>query len=500
MILLSLVLLPLVGSGIWSALPDGTARWSLSRAVALGEFVLALASAIRGESFLTGVSWGWADFAGWSLVLTGHASGVIFAMALSGAYLSALLDGKVSRSGWDGVLLFSMSGAMIASLAGSWSTALVGWFLAWGPLLAVVGLGPDPAARAAARRAARYGALAFGFILAADILAGSGRPHSALASALLLVGLALSSGLFPVHGWLSQLTSKTDPLFGGLAGTLGSKLLVIHWLRQAMQSPPGPVETHWLQGLALLTIVHAALVGWTFRRDVRASFAPVTAAVNALVILGGLSGTKAGFVGSVLLASGQVVAAAGLWSCLRREHGESMGVLSTGWFLLGLPGSAAFVGFLGVLTGLFRARSLPAFGFFDGHSHILHARLTAVGALVGYILVLAAMGHALYHRFYESLPPGGMSPAIGARTGRQGGTLPGWFVAVVVGLLLGLVPAVWSKRLAPLPRQKAATTLSERRWNGKASWAAASRRFFSGKERSPVLAVSEPVETGREVH
>ncbi len=456
MILLALVLLPLLGAILSVSLSGARARRSVGRAAALAEFVLILAAAIRGPGALSDMSWDWASFAGWSLVLTRHPMGLLFGLASAGAYLTVLLDDRSMRHMGDSVLLLSLSGAMTACLAGAWSTALVGWIVAWAPLLVVVGFGPDAGARAAARRAAGYGALAFGFVVGADLLAGSGRGHAGLSSVLLLAGLAISAGLFPVHGWLSRAMVRVEPVAGGLVGTLASKLLLLHWIRMTWDAPLGPKAVHWMQLVAVVTVAHAALVGWTYRKDLRAVFAPLTSSVNALVILAALTGTKAGLVGAVFLASGQVVAMSGLWSCLAATKRRVGGAVVTAWFLLGLPGSAAFVGVLGVLVGLVQATPLPTFGLFSGHSSLLHARLTAVGVLVGYLVVLGAVAQALYYVFYETARPGGgEKPVRGAQGGVPGdGAVPGWFVALCVGLILGLVPKVWSGRIAPTQSAK----------------------------------------------
>ena len=56
-----------------------------------------------------------------------------------------------------------------------------------------------------------------------------------------------------------------------------------------------------------------------------------------------------------------------------------------------------------------------------------------------------------------------MSSRITEETGSAGaeatsrGVVPGWVVALLVGLLLGLVPGVWSKRLAPPVKKRLST-------------------------------------------
>lgn len=249
-------------------------------------------------------------------------------------------------------------------------------------------------------------------------------PMAAVATALLLAGLAFKLSLVPFHLWAPDLYEGAPPATAALAGSAAKAAVVIAMLRLDLAVPAEPM---WRQGLALLAIASILLGNLAALRQ-----------PSLTRVIGFSSVAHSGYL-AAMLACGIAAAPAALLFYLATYVpaliaallvAASLGETATITSLRGLAWRSPLAG--GALAlALASLAGLPvAAGFL--------AKLFLVGALVGAeawpllaaVVIGSGLGLFVYFRFFV---------ALFARDGEAAATSPGAARAVMAACTAALL-------------------------------------------------------------
>ena len=411
----------------------------------------------------------------WSLGVDGRALAPLLTLGL--VFPLALLLGERSRGVIVGLLGLQATWVAVV-LARDVVTLGAAWELS--AVLTVVLLGqredPLPGQAAAVRRHAAHVLLGAAALIGAVVLLGVSHAHAtggawswdldALASvtrpvatqqlgfALLLLAIATTLPLFPIHGALvSVCVSGPTPVVAVLLGA-GMPMAVVLLMRVGMPMFP-LIAGEWANPIAALAVVggvYAALVCWAEREPGRL-LAHVALLHLSLAIVGAVSGSVTAGVGlgPYLLAHALgLMVLTTLAHALRRAGVDNLGelggwasVAARGWALallgalvvVGVPGSVGFVGALGVTVGVLA----------EGDVELLHptvwALLGAAALGIGVLGLLRSLWYAGHGQ------PRGRTPLELGLAERSACVL-----ALVIALALGVAPGWLLRRSEPAER------------------------------------------------
>ncbi|MCD6497193.1 MAG: hypothetical protein J7M25_02680 [Deltaproteobacteria bacterium] len=444
MIAAGLIFVPLI-LGLFCLISDQGRR--LTVATTALNLLLAATLVLRHGTAGLSFDLAWLPSLGIHLTARGDGAVVGIILAVAVAYMAAALFRSKDSSPARAALLLSESGAMAVLLAGSLPMMLIGWALAWVPL---------GGSRPPRRRMTLFMAVSFGCLFAFSMLVASKTGTWALPidagaalpkfSVLLLLGaVAAGSALFPLHTWLAGVTEKGRPGESAIVTAVISKLPLVMWFKLAS----GPVlagllqYNRWIIALILLTSIHAALVGWTQRHNLRALAAPLNIGVHALAALGLMSLDHRAVAGAILLLTGHSLAMTGLWALIelheRTDTHWRPGAMATAAMVLGAPGTALFAGLLLTWMGSFDSYATFVLKEQVAATPVLllpHARLWTMVAMVIWFLLPAATVIAFYERFYR---PPRHPDKVPTRPGVLAGVLLPFGVSLAIGLYPNLV-------------------------------------------------------------
>lgn len=256
---------------------------------------------------------------------------------------------------------------------------------------------------------------------------------------LMLVAAATRLPVFPLHGWIRDVTSEAPigvaVIVMGATTRLGGYLL----LRTLMAAEPGAAKllAPLMAALAALTVGYAALAA--FRSlDLRHAGAYLAMIPGGVTLLGFAAVSPLAIAGSVLsLFAGGMAAALIVGVCaILSERAQTRSLLVLGGLAPRMPNVAwllvvAALGLLGVpLLGTFTAELMTFFGAFKTQP------IGAFAVVVGLVLAAVALARLLYRVLFSAPNP----DAPGVSDASLGET---WFLGLLAGALLwvGLFPS-----------------------------------------------------------
>lgn len=267
-----------------------------------------------------------------------------------------------------------------------------------------------------------------------------------------IVALAVKTPIFPLHAWLPSFHQQNHP--SGLADAMGTlyKVGIFVFLRWAMPlMPDGFKDWQWLMlFLAAFTALYGAWVAFS-APDWKTLLAYGGISHMGIGAMGVFSGTAEGAVGALYLLGASMIYTAGMFLFVgmvyRRigslefspvrglaKHAPALYVL--GMFLLmamiGLPGLSGFPGEFLALLGAYKIS--PWLTFF------------------GFLSVIAAAAYALtaFQKVFQETPQAQSVSDLDSREWTFAG------VVVVVMLLMGLYPKLFTQLLEPVGKAIAA--------------------------------------------
>jgi multicomponent Na+:H+ antiporter subunit D len=271
-------------------------------------------------------------------------------------------------------------------------------------------------------------------------LAAAGGPVLPVAVSLIVVGLAIKTAVFPLHGWLPDAYTHAPAPVTPFVAAVMSKVGAYALFRMLFfVIGPGVVTGRALTLLAWAGAV-AVVAGSAMalaQKDVRRMLAYSSVGQVGFIALGFGIGNTAALVGALLMVVNHAVLKGGLFMVAGGLHARTGAVRLADYAGLGRRAPLALAGL--VVAGLSMV-GVPPFGGFFAKWYLLTGALEAeewafVAAIVAGSLLTAAYVFRLVEQAYFTEPPAGSDPAPAELPARM--LVPILVLAAVV-VLLGL--------------------------------------------------------------